>query len=181
MNDMNGTEKRICKECKEEKAIEAFEIVRRKDKIYHRRICFVCRERTKLEKYPNLKEKKRVRTNEYKRQSRIKDPAKTILWDCNGYDSKRGFGKNNLNYEFIQFIISSGCSYCKDRSIRITLDRVDNNKGHNKDNVVACCIRCNLIRGAMPFEAWLHIVPSVRSAKEMGLFGDWRSKPIALK
>ena len=29
--------------------------------------------------------------------------------------------------------------------------------------------------------AWLHIVPSVREARELGLFGDWRTKPMNRK
>ena len=30
-----------------------------------------------------------------------------------------------------------------------TLDRIDNNIGHNKDNVVICCLECNLKRGTI--------------------------------
>tara|TARA_B110001454_G_C12697826_1_gene425224 strand:- start:770 stop:1279 length:510 start_codon:yes stop_codon:yes gene_type:complete len=30
-----------------------------------------------------------------------------------------------------------------------TLDRIDNKKGHNKDNVVICCLECNLKKGTI--------------------------------
>jgi len=33
-----------------------------------------------------------------------------------------------------------------------TLDRTDNDEGHNKNNVVICCLECNLKRGTMDDE-----------------------------
>jgi hypothetical protein len=33
----------------------------------------------------------------------------------------------------------------------------------------------------LPYPARLHIVPSVKEARELGLFGDWRSKPFNRK
>lgn len=48
------------------------------------------------------------------------------------------------------------CYYCKNYTHIIynnirednqwTLDRIDNNQGHNKDNCVICCLKCNLER-----------------------------------
>ena len=54
------------------------------------------------------------------------------------------------------------CYYCKER-VKIlyrivrdpkqwTLDRIDNNLGHNYDNVVVCCLECNVKRGDMDSE-----------------------------
>jgi hypothetical protein len=40
------------------------------------------------------------------------------------------------------------------------------------------CIRCNYIRGSMPFAAWTLLVPAIRQAVEQGLFGTWRTKPL---
>ena len=34
-------------------------------------------------------------------------------------------------------------------STQWTLDRIDNNIGHNVDNVVICCLKCNLKRRTM--------------------------------
>lgn len=61
------------------------------------------------------------------------------------------------------------------------LDRIDNSKGHTKDNVRAACIRCNYMRGSMPFEAWEFLVPTIKEAVKRGLFGKWRSKSFNLK
>ena len=33
-----------------------------------------------------------------------------------------------------------------------TLDRLDNDQGHNRDNVVICCLECNLKKGTMDDE-----------------------------
>jgi len=41
-----------------------------------------------------------------------------------------------------------------------TLDRIDNDEGHNKDNVVICCLECNLKKGTMNDEKF-------RFAKQM--------------
>jgi hypothetical protein len=52
------------------------------------------------------------------------------------------------------------CFYCKDLMLlegyrprdgkQWTLDRIDNRMGHNKTNVVVCCLRCNLQRRNQP-------------------------------
>ena len=54
------------------------------------------------------------------------------------------------------------CFYCKENCELIykdifakkqwTLDRINNNEGHNFDNVVICCYECNIKRGDMDSE-----------------------------
>ena len=54
------------------------------------------------------------------------------------------------------------CYYCKEFCLLLykdtlskkqwTLDRIDNDKGHNHDNVVICCLECNIKRGDMDSE-----------------------------
>ena len=96
-----------------------------------------------------------------------------MIWeDSRRFDKKRGL-ENNLEVDAIKSFIELGCSYCGEMTLRITLDRINNNLGHTLENVVPACYRCNLIRGSMPYEAWLHIAPAIRSAREQGLFGDW--------
>jgi hypothetical protein len=55
----------------------------------------------------------------------------------------------------------------------MTVDRVDNDLGHLQSNVVPACVRCNHVRGQMPYEAWLMVAPGMRAAREAGLFGGW--------
>lgn len=54
------------------------------------------------------------------------------------------------------------CFYCRENCELLykntfskkqwTLDRIDNNYGHNHDNVVICCLECNIKRGDMDSE-----------------------------
>ena len=82
----------------------------------------------------------------------------------NGY-KQQDVKKNRLDTEkFItydelieQLLLSSlKCFYCKNRTLisykknrdprQWTLDRIDNSLGHNKNNVLICCLKCNLER-----------------------------------
>jgi hypothetical protein len=57
-----------------------------------------------------------------------------------------------------------------------TLDRIDNSKGHTRDNVVPACIRCNYARRNMPYEAWLCLTDGMKRARELGLFKEWTGR-----
>ena len=106
--------------------------------------------------------------------------ARFIREDTRKSDKKRGLA-NDLSREQVANLISTGCSYCNAHDVRMTLDRIDNNIGHIMSNVVPACYRCNLIRGSMPYEAWVNIVPLIRDTYEKGMFGDWLTVPIARK
>lgn len=98
------------------------------------------------------------------------------IWrDSRRSDRKHG-RLNNLTKQFIADLISSGCIYCGETKLRMTLDRVDNNLGHLQDNVVPCCIRCNYIRRDMPHEAWLFLRAGLREARERAAFGNWTGR-----
>lgn len=42
-------------------------------------------------------------------------------------------------------ITNKPCIYCQSNH-QVGADRIDNSKGHTKDNIVPCCKQCNLIR-----------------------------------
>ncbi len=58
--------------------------------------------------------------------------------------------KKNLTFDletnwFIENILTKFCIYCgTDKNVGA--DRLDNSKGHTKENVVPCCFRCNATR-----------------------------------
>lgn len=118
---------------------------------------------------------------ERKATQRQRNPVTSMLKDCRSSDRKKGLEGNDLDRDFAEDLIRSGCHYCGDTQGRMTLDRIDNTKAHNRENVVASCLRCNYMRGSMPYKAWLHLVPTVREAHELGLFGDWQTVPFRLR
>lgn len=59
-------------------------------------------------------------------------------------------GRRNMVFDldaewFKENIIYKSCYYCGDTA-NIGCDRIDNNKGHTKDNVIPCCVVCNTTR-----------------------------------
>ena len=88
---------------------------------------------------------------------------KEVERKINGYKNqdvkKKKLEKNLITYEqcLEKLVISKlKCYYCKQKCLltyenvreekQWTLDRLDNSEGHNKDNVVICCLKCNLKR-----------------------------------
>lgn len=145
-------------------------------KKYRQHLCSKCHGEYK-KKYPKnneSSERSLAKTQKRLRELRASGTCDEIFIhrDCKGWDKKRGLDFD-LTVDEVRIIIGSGCSYCGESEMRIGLDRIDNSKGHTKDNVVAACIRCNYLRRDMPHKAWVMLVPSVRAAREAGVFGEW--------
>ena|SRR5208337_4898666 len=72
--------------------------------------------------------------------------------------------------EFLTFTTSVFCHYCAIDIIwrpfddtRYRLDRKDNERGYEKDNVVVCCPLCNRLKGAkFSYEEWVALAPIIR-------------------
>ena len=63
------------------------------------------------------------------------DVARFILREARRADKLRG-AVCDLTKGQIERLIAGGCCYCGEKGLRMTLDRVDNAKGHTCDNVV---------------------------------------------
>lgn len=136
---------------------------------YARHVCNYCRWK---QRSPASFQKQADMNAERQRQKRRNQPAVAILRDSKKSDRKKGLD-NDLDLAFIESLIENPCFYCGETLLRMTLDRRDNSLGHLKSNVEAACLRCNYVRGAMPYEAWLYLVPGIRQAREAGAFGEW--------
>jgi hypothetical protein len=103
------------------------------------------------------------------------DVARFILWEARRSDKTRGT-ICDLTRENVETLIAHGCSYCGETLLRMTLDRIDNAKGHTLENVVPACIRCNYARRDMSHAAWLCLIEGMRRARELGLFNKWTGR-----
>lgn len=177
-----------CTRCSIEQPSENFATFNYQGKTNRRSRCRSCENVTRGERRkrnPNAArlasrrswERHKSRWNEKKRVSRQEDTNRhLIIWeDSRKWDNKKGL-ENDLTKEFIQQTISDGCSYCGEQDLKMTLDRIDNSKGHTQDNVIPACIRCNYMKRDMPHEAWLKLIDAIRSIRTLGLFGSWTGR-----
>jgi hypothetical protein len=119
--------------------------------------------------------RRKAERSDYERQRRVNPAhrANYIVQDSRSGDKRHG-RSNDLTVAFVERLIASGCAYCGETKLQMTLDRIDNSIGHLMTNVVSACVRCNLMRRDMPYAAWYSMLPAIRFARESGLFGEWR-------
>ncbi len=105
----------------------------------------------------------------------LRHRAKYILKDARLWDRKHGF-LCDLTRDQIDSLIKKPCHWCGETKLMMTLDRLDNHRGHTESNVVPACIRCNYIRRDVPLKAWEQIATVLPLVRESGAFGDWTGK-----
>lgn len=162
---------RVCRICSRSRPLTAYLLCPGGAR---RRVCSTCRHARERQANPE-----RVLRSQREKRQRLR--ASALLSDCRSSDKKKGLIGNDLDRDFVAGLISLPCSYCESTALQMTLDRIDNSLAHVRGNVVPCCLRCNYIRGSMPYEAWLEFTPTLKSVVAKGLFGDWRSRPLNLK
>lgn len=161
--------KKTCKDCVQVKDLSSFKLGGSGKPIG---VCNTCLQRRERKANPErFRRKKALRRQKY--------PELAILRDSRNSDRKYCRPGNDLDREYIRQAISGACIYCGDSELRMTLDRIDNKLAHTKANCVPACLRCNYMRGSMPFEAWQCLIPGVKEAREKGLFGAWHARPFA--
>lgn len=170
----------MCIDCKVEKNRTEF-YLRNKEKGYAESYCKSCshirsskKNAVKFTDNSNLEAYRKYKRDK-DRENRVEGGQyliRFILGDCKSSDRRKG-RENDLTREFVESLVNDPCVYCGDVEGRMSLDRVNNDLGHLKTNVVRSCTRCNLVRGQMPHEAWLVVARGMREARLAGLFGEW--------
>ena len=169
---------KLCKSCDTPKLLEQMCSFKSRGKTYFRHLCKSCRNAVDRERSASNPERRRVNNarrcrDDFELRRDIARQHLVIWRDSRANDKKKG-RENNVTREFIAALIENGCSYCGEAEIRMSLDRIDNSVGHLQGNVVAACIRCNLVRRDMPYAAWLVVAKGMRAAREEGLFLSWK-------
>lgn len=171
---------RTCKKCLKLLDDSSFYLIKKPSgKAYLRRICKICHpRRSDPEAYMRYIDYFKKRNTELAElRSSGKQRERFILQDSRKADKLRGLSCD-LDIEFIQQTIAHPCAYCgaSPDEVVMTLDRIDNGRGHTKDNVVQACDNCNITRGDMPHIAWLVVASGMRAARQQGLFDGWNRR-----
>lgn len=141
------------------------------------RTCTVCGRRKRLDEMartgvkgaPDWKRRSYCKTCKSKknRSGTLRKKIDRLRWQA----KRRGF-ECTLTVADLRALGGQPCTYCGSDQVP-SVDRKDSRLGYVAGNCVSACFRCNTLKGDMPLEAWLILVPSVRSAQEAGAFGTW--------
>jgi len=152
MYNRSNNGKRICIKCKVEKP--ATNEYYYKDKNRYLGLMYRCIEcDKKMPDNRNYQERKLKLTEHQKNNIKKQQKAysKTPMGRCislvsqyEKYDKERGY-ENDMNKEYLLYLRTNTlCVYCGDTPSGV--DRIDNKKGHTKNNTVPCCRDCNTAR-----------------------------------
>lgn len=163
---------KICKTCKINKPYKDFPTYGndKKRSVKYRPHCFSCKyKKAKAKETEKQKENKRKYLRDYHRKNPLNAKVKAYQHS----DRKRNTKSIKLK-EARELIEISNCFYCgESEKIKLGLDRIDNNDGHHKNNVVVCCEKCNNILGDIPFKAKELLADGLRKIKQQEILIEW--------
>lgn len=96
----------------------------------------------------------------------IRAKASKMISSYKNKDKKNGLDVSDMDIDWLtENILTKPCVYCGDTH-KVGCDRIDNNKGHSKENVVPCCFECNTARNNnFSFEEMKEIGLAIREVK----------------
>ena len=100
-----------------------------------------------------IKQHIRIKLQSYKTQdlnNKIYDPEKFV-----NYDYVENLLKNSQNCFYCKIPVQLLYQHVREPK-QWTLERIDNNFGHNRDNVEIACLSCNLRRRCINYERFLY-------------------------
>lgn len=76
----------------------------------------------------------------------IRTKASKMISSYKMKDKSHNYDISDIGIDWmIDNVLLNKCVYCGD-TVRVGCDRIDNSKGHSKENVVPCCYECNCAR-----------------------------------
>ena len=96
----------------------------------------------------------------------VRAKASKMISSYKHKDRKMGVSVCDMDIDWmIEHILTQPCVYCGD-TCRVGADRIDNQYGHTKANVVPCCYECNCARNVnFTYEEMLVIGKSIKKVK----------------
>jgi len=104
-----------------------------------------------------------VQKKEYDRQYYLSHKKERLegryaSYKCTAKQRSKDF---NLSLEEFKMFWKQPCYYCGDSINTIELDRIDNNKGYSKDNIVSCCKACNAMKSTLSQEKFIKHITKI--------------------
>ncbi len=143
----------VCTQCKISKPTTEFWRISRSDERRSKR-CKACA----TAYYKKYSQERRGQMNEYNRQYRQRWYRRLEQYQKGAVE--RGYTFTLTADEFLA-LWSQPCDYCGDALLSGGIDRVDNTRGYEPDNVVPCCSRCNTSKLAMSREQFVGMCKKV--------------------
>lgn len=81
-------------------------------------------------------------------------------------------GRASITWAEAQPLMEQPCHYCH-LAPAGGLDRIDNELGHEVNNVVPCCMTCNTVLGDLPVGVKDLLADGLRASREGGLLDTW--------
>jgi len=93
---------------------------------------------------------------EYIRKCRERSLKSTYRYKSHLYNAQKRNISNTITYEqFCNIIFNNKCEYCGEYETKLGIDRVDNSRGYDIDNIVPACWICNRMKGAMDIDNFI--------------------------
>lgn len=154
-----ASEVKVCKGCGQDLPLSKYHVrIRLGTQISIRTLCKQCHNKKSSDNASGKQQSPKSKLTRYRRSA-----------------ARYGY-EFDLTLEFVTEILSKPCAYCGSEIDKKTIDRKDSSKGYTKANSEVSCLRCNLTKSDMPYEAWLVVAEGMRKAREMDLFGDWTGR-----
>lgn len=166
---------RLCSCCKKEKELNSENFCSDKNRrhgfSYRCRKCDSSKKDHRRERYKKMptdqKERHKKKNKEYRSDGYGR--ATCMVSSYKGIDRKKGLDCDIDKYFLVENIFKKECFYCGEKG-KLGCDRIDNEKGHLRDNVVPCCRSCNTTRmNNYSHEEMIIIGDAIRLIKKLRL------------